>query len=169
MVDDRSGRPRIGEGEPAELLHHGMLPQQFALGRKGHEQALRVLGVDVAGLGIDGRRRGRIPQVNGVAQEVALAVTPQFLASLGVEAGEELLEVLAVALIAVDVEAAVSDDRRALAREIHAPEGSLGIELLRQSLFGRHRGPQGTTPGEPAIGGRQLQGQGDNTGKQSSN
>ena len=169
MVDDRGGCPRIGEGEPAELLHHGVLPQQFALGRKGHEQALRVLGVDVAGLGIDGRRRGRIPQVNGVAQEVALAVTPQFLASLGIEAGEELLEVLAVALIAVDVEAAVSDDRRALAREIYAPERGLGIELLRQSLFGRHRGPQGATPGEPAIGGRQLQGQGDNTGKQSSN
>ena len=169
MVDDRGGRARIREGQPAELLHHGVLPQQFALGRKGHKQALRVLGVDVARLGIHRRRRGRVAQVNRVAQEVALAVTPQFLAGLGVEAGRELLEVLAIALVAIDVQATARDHRRALARKVHAPERSLGIELLRQSFLGRHRSAQGATPGKPAIGGRQLQGQGDNTGKQGSN
>ena len=151
FVDEGGGGAVVREGEAAEFLHEGALPDELAGGGVAGEEALAALGVNVAGFAIDGGAGGGVAQVDDVAKEVVGELLPEELAGFGVEAGDALLEVGTFALVAHDVELAASDDGGALAGEVGGPEGGLGVHFGGQAFFQRHAGLERPAPVEPAA------------------
>ena len=62
-----------------------MLPHQLSVRSERTQQPLREQHIDVAGLGIHRRGRGRVAQVDGVGKEVRFAVFPDQLAGGGID------------------------------------------------------------------------------------
>ena len=102
-VDHRRGRARVRKGQPAKLLHHRSLPEQLAVRREAHQQALRALHVHIARLGVYCGRRVRVPQIDDVAQEIILPMVPEHFARFRVEARHDFLQVGPFAQVTVDV------------------------------------------------------------------
>ena len=90
-VHDRRGGAAAVRGDGAVVFGQRSIPEHLAVGRQ--RQQLRADGehVDVAGLGIDGRRRPAGAVLRHVAQVDAEAVLPDHLAGFGIERDEALL------------------------------------------------------------------------------
>src|SRR5437773_9879662 len=87
-----------------------MLPQQFAIGGEGGQNALSSLDEDIAGLAIYRGTGSRVAQINRVAQKIIVAMVPKFVSRLGIETGHALLQICAFTQITHDVKR--SEERR---------------------------------------------------------
>src|SRR3954469_9501155 len=110
-----------------------MLPQELSICGKRGENSRAVLHVNVARFWIDGRTRVRIAQIDHVAKEVIEEMLPNELARFRIETSTTFLERRAFPFETHDVELAVGDYRRRLARKIHRPQCRFRVNFLGQS------------------------------------
>jgi hypothetical protein len=122
----------FGKGEAAEVLHQRVLPEEFAVAGVGDAVAVAELEVDVARFRIDGRGADAVAAVNHVAEVVAEADFPEFLAGDGIQAEQDLPHVLAFLAVETErVELAIGDDRGAGSLDVVGPEFGTGLAFFR--------------------------------------
>ena len=89
--------------------------------------------------------------INDVAQKIAVALLPKLFAGLGVEAGENLLQVRTVADIAHDIKVAIGDDRSGLTGQVRRPQRMSGLHFVWQVFFEGSAVLVRSAPGQPAV------------------
>ena len=110
-VDDRRGDASAVRRPHAELLGERAFPEQLAVARQRHQQAVAAEGEDVAARGIDDGRGPRDAVRRHVAREEVVLVLPEQLAGVGVEAHQAFLHQLAFARRVLQIEAIAEDHR----------------------------------------------------------
>ena len=153
-VNQRRRRAAVREREPAKLFHHGMLPEQFPIGRERGENSLRALHEDIACLRINRRTRRGITLINRVANEIIVALAPELFARLRVEAADAFLQICALAEVAEYIEFAVRNDGRGLAGIIRDPQRVRRDDAVGQTGLTRDAALLRPAPREPAGDGR---------------
>ena len=127
-VDHRRHRPAAVRRERGPLLAERSIPQQLAVPAERDDLRAAAQRVDVAGLGIGGRRRPADAVRRHVALEHVELVFPDHLAGVGVERHHALLQVGAAARRVLHVDAIAHDDRRRAAAVGHAPQEVLAVQ-----------------------------------------
>src|SRR5512140_1596379 len=104
-----------------------MLPPQGAVSRKRRQDALGTLDIHIAGLGIDGRARGGVAQVDCVAEVIVVEMLPKLPARFGVKASYSLLQVRPLSRVTHRVHLPVGNHGRRLTGKISPPKQGLGL------------------------------------------
>ena len=126
----------------AELLGERPFPEQLAVARQRHQQAVAAEGEDIAARGIDDRRRPGDAVRRHVAREDVVAVLPEQLARVGVEAHQAFLHQLAFARRGLQIETIAKDRRvRSVRRRAPSTPGSDPTATTRTAGRSRSRCP----------------------------
>src|SRR5205823_4671863 len=113
------------------------VPEWFAIGSKGGQDALRPLHENITGFRIYRRARSSIALVDCIAEKIVVEVLPKLLAGFGIETSDSFLHVRAGAEIAHNVQLAIGNHRRGLPRKVGHPERLLDHDTIRQVFFQR--------------------------------
>ena len=136
FIDERGVGPSAVAADATEELGQRLRPEELAVTVETENEALHAVGIDVAGLGIDGHAGPADAAVGHVGMEAVELVVPEVLAGRGIE-GEDLLLLGDAFAAEVDSEeAAARHDRRRAAAGGDAREDVLGG--TGQSRFQRH-------------------------------
>ena len=122
------------------------LPEQLAVGRERHQQAVAAEREDVAGRRVHRGRGPGDPMRRDVAREQVVLVLPQQLAGVGVEAHQPFLHGGAGAGGVLQIEAVAEHDRRRPAAVRDLPRQVLAGRRPRRSA-GRFRSRPRSAPG----------------------
>ena len=156
LVDQRRcGSPAVALAA-AVLLLERVRPHRLAVAIETHQQPAHHLVVDVAGLGIAGRRGPAHAVERHRGQVEVEAALPDRLAGLGVEGRDHRLAVDPFAHSPVDVDPAVHDHRGRAAGEVAPPDQVLALRAptVRQALLRRDPVLARAAPGGPFLGCR---------------
>ena len=70
-----------------------MFPEKFAVRCQRSQDSLRALQINIASLRVHGGRRCGVAEINGVAQEIIVALFPKQLSGFGIKTGNALLQI----------------------------------------------------------------------------